>query len=143
MPGEVTSRCTSERGDECFTPASITASVARLLHFIELRMGWLTLLLWVFLVFVEVTTFSIHFDPFRRSIRNQISDVFSKGHNPIAHARRARCLAHVGPSSMSFVRCQVSDSVASMRRVQCVVVSNPRAAACVRGIVSHSYNPIG
>ena len=37
----------------------------------------------------------------QRSIHNQISNVFSRGHDPIAHARRARCLAHVGPSSLS------------------------------------------
>ena len=32
----------------------------------------------------------------QRSTRVQISDVFSRCHDPIAHARRARCLAHVG-----------------------------------------------
>ena len=39
------------------------------------------------------------------STPDQISDAFSRGHD-IAHARRARCLAHVGlldPSSMSVV----------------------------------------
>ena len=39
----------------------------------------------------------------QRSIHNQISDGFSRGHDPIAHARRARCLKLV----KLFIECVI------------------------------------
>ena len=68
----------------------------------------------------------------QRSTHIQISDVFSRGHDPIDHARRARCLAHVRYIFIECVIHNLDDDEASM----CSEPSeesafNPRSADCI------------